>query len=574
MIRKFLCIIFLLLIIFLNLTGCSIKFANKRSDECPYKDPIVVDVFDTYSNYPGIQSGWFAQVIKKKFNMELNIITGGKQNYDFRKASGNVGDLIIFSTENGELQNLVDEGLIIDMTKYLQNKDIMNYGVEIRLLSHNLTQDGIYAFPSDISSRSAATPSEGADLTYGPYLRWDIYSSIGYPKMSTLEDMLPVLVKMQEALPYSETGKQTYAFSFFKDWDYNLMTFAKQPACFYGYDELGFVLAKADGTDYQNILDTDSLYMRVLKFYYDANQLGLVDPESYVQNADDFYKKYQDGAILYSPWPWMVNSAYNTSERKEEGKGFMLAPIDDLQIYSYGCNPKGNLRKVIAIGSGAEDPQRLADFIDWLYSPEGNQIIGAAPNGAAAGPKGLSWEMGDNGPYLTDFGKQVLLNGDAEVPNQWGTGTWDEGCSQLNFMPISLSDVDPDGYTYSYTLWQSVLDLDDTALALDWKAYMGADTAHQYLQEHNQILSAPGCSYVESKSSSEIATIRNLCRDIIIDYSWRMIFAKNDTEFNSLKNKMQIKCKALGYDSVYAFDLKSAKEQDAARKEAVALSIP
>ena len=37
----------------------------------------------------------------------------------------------------------------------------------------------------------------------------------------------------------------------------------------------GFVLVKADSSDYQSIIEPDSLYMRVLKLYFDANQMGL-----------------------------------------------------------------------------------------------------------------------------------------------------------------------------------------------------------------------------------------------------------------------------------------------------------
>lgn len=561
----------------LPLMGCDINLVGKSTDKSPYTDPIVVDVYDAYSNYQGIQSGWFAEIVKKKFNMELNIIVpnvarGGDSIFDFRKDSGNVGDLIICSTENGTLQDLVDEGLIIDMTKYLKDKDIMKYNKAIRLLSDKLAQNGIYAIPSEISSLPATTPSEGLELTYGPYLRWDIYSSIGYPRISTLEDMLPVLVQMQKTIPYSDAGNPTYAFSFFKDWDVNMMTFAKQPACFYGYDEIGFVLAKADGSDYQNILDSGSIYMRVLNFYYNANQLGLVDPDSYVQNSGDVFKKYQDGAILYSPWPWFGQSAYNTTEHTGEGKGFMLAPIDDLQIYSYGCNPQGNLKKVIAIGSGAEDPERLADFIDWLYSPEGIQTA-CSPNGGTAGPRGLTWEMGDDGPYLTDFGIEAFLSNETQVPEGWGTGTWADGTTQLNFNPVSLNDLDPEGYPYNYTLWESVIEMKDSSLDLDWKAYMGADSTHQYLENHNQIIVAPGCDYVSPEASSEITTIRNLCRDVIRDYSWRMIFAKDDTEFYSLMKKMQKETKSLGYASVYAIDIQNAKDQAVARGEAAASSI-
>ncbi len=160
---------------------------------------------------------------------------------------------------------------------------------------------------------------------------------------------------MQEAVPTSDSGKPTYALSFFKEWDGNMMNNAKQPTCYYGYDELGFVLAKADGSDYQDITDSDSMYMQVLEFFYKANQMGLVDPESTTQNYDTMYSKYQDGQILFSFWPWLGQAAYNTPEHKAEGKGFMLADIEDMQIFSYGCVPNGNAKNCIMIGSKADD---------------------------------------------------------------------------------------------------------------------------------------------------------------------------------------------------------------------------
>ena len=150
------------------------------------------------------------------------------------------------------------------------------------------------------------------------------YKAAGYPELNTLEDLLPALQKMQEAVPTSDSGKQTYAISLFKDWDGNLMSNAKPEASLYGYDEIGFVLAKADGSDYQSFIDSDSAYVRSLKFLFEANQMGLVDPESTTQNYDTLFAKYQDGQILFSPYPWLGQSAYNTDANKAEGKGFML----------------------------------------------------------------------------------------------------------------------------------------------------------------------------------------------------------------------------------------------------------
>ena len=36
--------------------------------------PMVIDFYDDAANYHGIQTGWFAKVVKDRFNIELNII--------------------------------------------------------------------------------------------------------------------------------------------------------------------------------------------------------------------------------------------------------------------------------------------------------------------------------------------------------------------------------------------------------------------------------------------------------------------------------------------------------------------
>lgn len=572
--KRFVCFFMVLILLVLECAGCSGSF-GKGEKESPYSEYIVVDVYDALANYQKLQSGWFAYIVKKKFNMALNIIApnkdkGGDSLFDMRAASGNIGDLIITTTANGRLQDMIDEGLIIDMSKYLQDKDIMRFNKAISSLNGKLDQTGIYAIPTEISLLPPDTPSEGLELVFGPYVRWDLYAAAGYPKIYTLEDLLPVLKTMQNLMPTTESGNPTYAFSFFKDWDGNLMTAAKQPACLYGYDEIGFVLAKADGSDYQSVLDKDSFYMRNLKLYFDANQMGLVDPDSPVQSLEDVTAKYVDGSILYSPWSFLGQPNFNTTENKNQGKGYMIAPIDDMQILSFGNNNDGNQNTVISIGSKAKDPERLADFIDWLYSPEGIQMSCSTVN-ATAGPEGLTWEMGEDGPYLTEFGIKALMGGDAKVPAEWGGGSYIEGISQLNFKPVTQNALDPDGYPYYYNQWKSVLDMEDSALDMDWKAHMNADSTIDYLTKNDQIIVAPGCGYVAPDVSSEIITMRNQCRDIIVNYSWQMVFAPDEETFYELQEKMISEAMNLGYGTVLEEDMKNAREQDAARKEAVAM---
>lgn len=552
-------------------SGSATATSGSDTGSSKYEDFITVDVFDGQANYQGTQSGWFAQLVKEKFNMELNIIApnvagGGDTLFQTRSAAGDLGDLILTNADGGRLQNLVTAGLVMDMTDLLADaENVHRYDTAIESTNSLVEEDGIYAIPSEVSSNAPTEAGESLEPTFGPYVRWDAYKAIGYPEIKDLDGLLDVMKQMQEAVPTSDSGKPTYAMSFFKDWDGNMMNNAKQPTCYYGYDELGFVLAKADGSDYQDITDSDSIYMDVLEFFYKANQMGLVDPESTTQNYDTMYSKYQDGQILFSFWPWLGQAAYNTTEHKAEGKGFMLADIDNMQIFSYGCIPNGNAKNCIMIGSKAEDPQRLADFIDWLYSPEGI-MASASQTGSTAGPEGLTWEMQDGQPVLTEFGQEALNGNDPTVPDEWGDGSWSDGVSQLNYTAVNKKDINPDnGFTYDYTLWDSVLSQNNSALALDWQEHMGAQTTMEYLENNNKIIVAPGSGFAAPEEDSQITTLRGQCRTTIVDTSWQMIFASNDEEFQSLQKQMQDTLEGLDYQTVLDYDMDLAHQQNDAR---------
>lgn len=567
--KKWKCIVVLTVVFSLLVTGCGGSF-EKQKEKCPYKEFIVVDVFDGLANYQGIQSGWFAKLVKDKFNMELNIIApnvagGGDTLFEVRSAAGNLGDLIICNGDNGTLQNLITAGLIQDMEPYIKNQKIMRFETAIREMNKNFADTGIYAIPTELSENAPLVPSEILEPTYGPYLRWDLYKELGYPEMKTLEDMLPVLKKMQELYPVNEKGEKTYGISFFRDWDENLMNAVKQPCCFYGYDEFGFVLVRADGQEFQSILDTDSMYMRVLKWYFDANRLGLLDPESATQNYESFTEKYKEGQILYSPWPWASQTYFNTAENTAQGKGYMMADIADMQIYSYGCSPAGNHKSVVAIGSQAKDPQRIADFINWMYSSEGIRSIGVGNMSGTAGPEGLCWEYGKDGPELTEFGKKALMQEGIEVPKEWGSGSWEDGFCELNFLPVTRCEKDERGYSYQYQAWDSVRKMEETALEKDWKNQMGADTTLDYLMENKKLAVSPGCGYSTPPETSEQAAIRRQCRAVILKYSGEMIFAKNEEEFYRLRDEMQAEAISMGYETILELDIKNAGEKESIR---------
>ena len=556
-----------------SLASCSAGGGDDQAaiDEFPEKwdEQITIDVFDGLANYMGVQQGWFAKIVEDKFNMKLNIIApnvagGGDTLFNTRVAAGELGDLIIVN-KGEQLDELVQGGLVLDAANYypaMESASAFDKAVE-RL---NDGKDGVYAFPTSVSSLKPTEPSEGLNPTFGPFVRWDYYKELGYPEIGTLEDLLPVLADMQAAHPTADNGQPVYGFSLFKDWDGNMMVTAKQPACFYGYDEIGFVLAKADGSDYQGILDPDGEYLRNLKLYFDANQLGLVDPESTTQNYDTLFSKFQNGQVLFSWWPWLGQSAFNTDENMAAGKGFQMVPMEDQDIFSYGAEAYGG-KPIFAIGSKAEDPERIAAFIDWLYSAEG-AYANNAQTGASAGPQGLTWDVNDAGePELTEFGTQVFLEGGGTVPEEWGGGDYADGVSALNVSAVLPIEVDKEtGFPYSYTFWPTYQAATANALTEDWAAKMGdATSTMEYLQANDQVLVAPGASYAPPADSSEIETLRNQVKEIVKQFSWQMVFAESEAKFEALRDELIETANGLGYEKVLEFDMENAKAQNDAR---------
>ena len=85
--------------------------------EDKYPELLTIDVYDDAANYNGIQSGWFAKIVKDKFNIELNIIASqvvGNTIYATRAEEGNLGDILI--VDKAKFPEIVEAGLAKDIS--------------------------------------------------------------------------------------------------------------------------------------------------------------------------------------------------------------------------------------------------------------------------------------------------------------------------------------------------------------------------------------------------------------------------------------------------------------------------
>ena len=94
----------------------------------------------------------------------------------------------------------------------------------------------------------------------------------------------------------------------------------------------------------------------------------------------------------------------------------------------------------------------------------------------------------------------------------------------------------------------------------------------EYLEKNEKFIVAPGTSFISPIESTEITTLRNQCKRMIVDYSWKMIFAKSEDSFYALQKELQTTVLALGYEQVLEKDMENALKQNEERLAAITAS--
>ncbi len=537
-----------------------------------YSEPYEMTVFSMTSNYAGKQPGWFAKYIKDKFNVELNIIATNLEGGDSKLAtmmeSGDLGDIVVFGDSSVEhIATAVEAGLLLD---WQDNGLLENYGQAFltdfpEALEYNKAMFGnnehIWGIGYNVSYDDEG-PNEGNDFIWGPYIRWDLYEQLGYPKFDTLEDFLPVLKQMQEMCPTSDSGKPTYAFSMWSDWDNTHMMFAKQYGAMHGFNDgdTGNLLLISGGTnEYESFLKEDGMYKKSLHLFFEANQMGLVDPDSLTQKNADVNTKIQDGQVLFSYFSWV--SGYNTPEHTEQGKGMYMVPFSEEKVYSYAQTKYGGIRTT-CIGSKAKYPERVMDFLNWFYSDEGAMVY-------FNGPEGMAWEYDENGkPYLTELGIEIYNNSLTEIPAEWGGGTFSDGGPKFSPGTISGTTVSKvSGEPFSYRYWSSTLAYDTNPTLDKWREHMGVQTPKEYFVKNDlvSLYKVPFATTGARVMSQDLEQIKASVGSVVQEYSWRMVFAKDEDEFNELWDEMIDKAYGLGYQEFLDWTIEGVELEFQAR---------
>ena len=541
------------------LTGCGGSGGGKGKN-----GTITLTVFSQLANYSGIQTGWSADVLKEKFNVEINIVPDMNGMLQTRMEAGDLGDIVVFGSDGANYTDAINAGLLYDW-----NEDdlLAEYGPYIKenladALAKNATisPDGtVYGFGHNVATSS----DDHESFFYTWDIRWDLYEQLGHPQVKTLEDMVDLFKQMKEICPTDDNGNPTYAVSPWPDWDGDMVMYVKSTAtAYYGYDELGIGIYDSETGAYYDALMEDGPYLRALKFYNTLYREGLLDPDSMTQTYDKMSEKCQSGGIFFSIFNYSGSSLYNTQEHIANG-GYMLSLVpEEGRPIAYGMSTQGSNR-IWTIGAKTEYPELCMEIINYLATPEGRMTM-------EYGPQGETWDYDDNNePYLTELGKKCLADIETPMDGTSHEGTFHDGQLQINNTTWSLDAVNPDGNNerYNYKFWKSEQGEPKNDVEKDWREFTGATSVEEYMEATNYNTTY-SYAYVGSSRDDEFETKWSQTTECIKTGSWNAIYAKTEEEYQQVVDKMIADAHAYYYDECLEWSRQEAANRYAAEKAA------
>ena len=532
---------------------CSCGNGKKSAKVVDDNSPMTIEMYNVAANYQGMQTGWFAKVIKDRFNIDLNVIApqvAGDAIYQLRASSGNLGDLILL--DQAQFNDCLEAGLIKDISdKITDCPNLMKFDKQIKTFNNALPNNGAgkyYGIPTEMMDTSPTSVT--ADRIYSlPQLRWDVYNKIGAPEIKDLDGLLDVFVKMRKAHPTNEAGDPAYPLSLWPDWDGGdgMIGIANvvQLTTWYGDKIKGSAILNSQNEFYP-LTEKTGTYYKMLKFLNKARRMGVVDPDSGTQDWNSVCAKISNGQVDFIWYTWEIGF-WNTTARYTDGTAFCFIPVMDQNYYTDSDAYYGSGR-VFAVGSKVDPAKydRIMKFLDWYASPEGCTF-------QHVGIEGFNYEKLANGKY-NQINDNALMD-NLPVPAEYGAGGYSDGNNAINQWICKSECTNPvTGEIYAPQYWESTKIKNMTQMRKDWEAKYDAKDATDWMRKNNKLVVSPSVSVALPSDSPDISVIRNSVNQAVCDASWRMIFAKDDAEFDKMWDAMTKEVKGFGFDELYKFD--------------------
>jgi hypothetical protein len=196
----------------------------------------------------------------------------------------------------------------------------------------------------------------------------------------------------------------------------------------------------------------------------------------------------------------------------------------------------------VGINKNTKHLDKALAFLDYYFSPEGTWQL-------YNGRQGVAWDLDENGePYYTELGWQIRYNGVA-FPNgdmiHKGATFTANGAGITRYASHPLYKRRADGLDWVTKPHYP----GETPLAADWKRVMNAEDDMDYFSKNNMLIKRP-FARIPTNVPEDILILAQRIGQVVQPGSWRMVYAKDEAEFNAIWADMVSQAKGMGVDRV------------------------
>jgi ABC-type glycerol-3-phosphate transport system substrate-binding protein len=558
--------LYLLLAASLAVTGIVFGGGGRQQSDAS-RGTVTLEIFPGFGHVEYIEeSPWYLDWLRDNLNLTLKgrILPGDqiRQVYQNMLASHQMTDIVNI-TNMQDVQDGVNAGLFLDLEQYKE---------QLPNLYNNPVYKNMIQFNKDTYGKGTALyvineqTGKSNTLNFQPVIRWDLYEKLGFPKINTMDDLIPLFKKMMELEPLTETGKKTYGAGFFPEWDGNTMAYSRFFSAIWGAgDYLPSIHIETTGPGYtgdiRSVFDDASYTKKMLKWFFDANQAGVLDPDSATQPYSTYDAKVKDGGVFFVLWAWSGNG-YNTLEHvtAAEPKGFAQILTSDMKIPIQPDYITGKTDRFIAIGKNTKNPEAAVRFLNYICSWEGQAMLYNLP-------EGIIWEKGPDGKAVVkDSAWQYLDNDELKVPElnspvfraMWIMQDPIAGLGETN--PVT-------GRPMQFGDWDQVIKHGNAnnKIFQKWSSYYGGIASYYDLVTKNGVsVKVPTWTQSLPPVPNDIVTISNQIGEVCKTNFYRMVFAANQAEFDSLWKDARDKAEVLGMQKILVWSNDAVAQAKAA----------
>ncbi len=519
------------------------------------------------SKYTGLQEDPVAKYIEEKLGIRIELTVDSSLGNTTAQTS-TFNELLATKLASNDLDDIMDFGSPSGNPEILNN---LNRAVEAGMIiplddlvaeyTENLSTDPRLTIRNDYRREHMYNDGKfysvggwggmGLDLLPGAanWVRWDLYKEMGYPDVETDEDYLEMLKEMQDSYPETPGGEKVYAIGGafadpqgmgdgFVNRDYPLSK---------GYEPLegnyAVYLNHATKQVEAPLQDPDSFFWNGVKLYYKANQMGILDPGAVTMSSAEYTEKINKGAYLSAVNGWQVmNKEAILDGLGMKDAGYMpMRPLEDVVSLSvYWESVVGG--NEFAITSKCKYPEKAIQFLDWCMSEEGSRMI-------TQGAEGMAYTMDGDVPSVTQQYLDDNAGGTVDMAETYGKWKY-AGINAFQHI-----DVDSNGY---YIQPEQIPNVDNySAVKKDALSFYGTESFTDYFTQYKNRAGEKLPNVIWSTYTSGIGSKPD---DIKQKYAqineymykqiFKMIYAKDDAEYEALQNEAMEKVGELGVDDV------------------------